>query len=94
MNRRSQPRVAASGRRRAPAANDPRIRWRPLRPPVYDARTFRVRGAGGRRRDVFETGTFEGRDMTKGRESRRYAALLVISVLGIALSRWMSAAAV
>lgn len=26
--------------------------------------------------------------MTKGRESRRFAALLMVSVLGIALSRW------
>lgn len=32
--------------------------------------------------------------MVKGRESRRYAALLVVSVMGIALSRWMSALAV
>lgn len=32
--------------------------------------------------------------MTKGRESRRMGALLVVSVLGIALSRWLSAAAI
>ena len=31
--------------------------------------------------------------MTKGRESRRYAVLLTVSVLGIALSRWMTALA-
>jgi hypothetical protein len=31
--------------------------------------------------------------LTKGRESRRYGALLMVSVLGIALSRWMEAAA-
>jgi hypothetical protein len=30
--------------------------------------------------------------MTNRRESRRYAVLLVVSLLGIALSRWMEAA--
>jgi hypothetical protein len=30
--------------------------------------------------------------MTKGRESRRFAALLMISLMGMALSRWVVAA--
>ena len=32
--------------------------------------------------------------MLKVRESRRYAALLMVSVLGVALSRWAEAAGI
>ena len=33
-------------------------------------------------------------EMLKVRESRRYAALLMMSVFGVAMSRWLEAAAI